>query len=72
MYALGAGELFNVNSHSQYVETTIGNSPNTCQKLPYFSINEGVPLFSLALRLPKSRKVVNLSPDKDIREGKPS
>jgi len=23
MYALGAGELFNVNSHSQYVETTI-------------------------------------------------
>ena len=24
MYALGAGELFNVNSHSQYVETIIG------------------------------------------------
>ena len=24
MYALGAGSLFNVNGHSEYVETTIG------------------------------------------------
>ena len=24
MFALGAGDLFNVNGHSEYVETTIG------------------------------------------------
>ena len=26
MYALGAGELFNVNGHTEYIETIIGNA----------------------------------------------
>ena len=32
MFALGSGELFNVNGHSEYVETTIGKgfSPMSC------------------------------------------
>ena len=31
MYALGAGELFNVNGHTEYIETIIGN--------PYYNNN---------------------------------
>ena len=38
MYALGAGDLFNVNGHSEYVETIIGKLIIFCLEIIFLAL----------------------------------